>query len=186
MLQALIGTYWIYLFLLCCQEVFACSVVTAISGLCNKTESLSPTDPRQKWMCWTVLGYCYTREPFLWHAVCVNFVCMCTSVCASISVDTVWRYEGCKILAASLETLGWQRVSHHSAISIINLCCCGRFSRLLRYLSHEFLHFFCKFFHINFSTPFSSVSHTQWWMLSWWFMVALLYIFWHDSSIGRS
>lgn len=43
--------HWIYLFLFFCHEVLACTMVTATSGLCNKTESLSPTDPRQKLMC---------------------------------------------------------------------------------------------------------------------------------------
>lgn len=88
------------LFLLCCREVFACSVVTATRGLCSKTESLYPADPTQKLMCQTLLEYCYTRN----LTICV--CCMC--VRTAIFVYTVWIYEGCKTLAASLETLGWQ------------------------------------------------------------------------------
>jgi len=37
-----------YLLLLCCHEPFVCTAVTATGGLCHKTETLYPIDPRTK------------------------------------------------------------------------------------------------------------------------------------------
>lgn len=64
----LMVTCCFYLFLLCWFGVFSCTVVAATSGLCNKTETLSPADLRRTLIRWTVPEY-------LWLVCARLYVC---------------------------------------------------------------------------------------------------------------